>query len=99
PGTGTVEVNAEHQQGYVFTDGAVTEWSHAFDTAGPPTEPAPTESEPSDTEPPQEGPSDEGAGEDELSETGLNGVPYRIGAGLLSLALGALLTLRKRAHQ
>jgi len=99
PGTGTVEVNAEPQQGYVFSDGAVTEWSHTFDTAAPPTDPAPTESEPSDTEPPQEGPSDEGAGEDELSETGLNGVPYLIGAGLLSLALGALLTLRKRAHQ
>ncbi len=36
PGTGTVTVTAQAVEGFVLADGAVTQWSHTFSTAGAP---------------------------------------------------------------
>ncbi|WP_251840720.1 ThuA domain-containing protein [Oceanitalea stevensii] len=36
PGAGTVTVTAQAAEGFVLADGAATEWTHTFSTAGPP---------------------------------------------------------------
>lgn len=93
PGVGTVTITARAIDGYVFAEGAATEWTHTFDDSptpiptGQPTEPDVPAAPEDDTS--GDGLSD-GSDSEALPSTGIGLLSALLGSGLLIIVGGIL---------